>query len=89
MADSIWKPLDTDRKEIRLLLLRPNADPVAPVECVLETTSLLDYETAEPTSRDYEAISYVCGDPAQTTIGVINGHSFPILRSLSLALKHL
>ncbi|WQF85692.1 Putative heterokaryon incompatibility [Colletotrichum destructivum] len=76
-------PLNRDRREIRLVRLRPpsNADPItAPVSLEIRHVSLDD-------DVPYAALSYVWGDAADTVPIDIDGAPFRVTRNLHAALQ--
>ncbi|KXX79384.1 Heterokaryon incompatibility protein 6, OR allele [Madurella mycetomatis] len=75
-------PLDPARKEIRVLTLA-SGDGDTPLECTLKTISLGDK------SIRFSALSYVWGDPADTTIINVNNVHVPVTKSLAGALSSL
>lgn len=75
-------PLDPARKEIRVLTLLPS-DGDAPLGCTLKTISLGDE------SIPFYALSYVWGDPTDTTIINVNNVYVPVTKSLAGALASL
>ncbi|RMX87150.1 hypothetical protein D0869_02563 [Hortaea werneckii] len=78
---SIWKPLDKEKREIRILLLQPSEEEDDALYADLEIVSLDN----EP---EYKAISYVWGDATDTTVMFMNGGKvIEITRSLAAALR--
>src|SRR4051812_1877495 len=77
-----YKPLDSSRKEIRLLTLLPlSAGPE--IQCSTETVSLLD-------NPEYKALSYVWGDASIRRPITFNTHpDFPVTANLAIALHPL
>lgn len=75
-----YQPL-IDDAEIRILTLQPGQWD-APIECQLRHSSL----DKEP---DYEALSYVWGDPTETRSISLNQHDFRITWNLEVALRYL
>lgn len=59
---SHYKPIDSAKREIRVLVLHPAASPKDPVTCSLVRTSLTDDEPC------YEAISYCWGNLDDTNV---------------------
>ncbi|KAI7490865.1 hypothetical protein KC351_g326 [Hortaea werneckii] len=79
--ESIWKPLDKEKREIRILLLQPSGEEDDALYADLEIVSL----DREP---KYKAISYVWGDALDTTVMFVNGGKvIEITRSLAAALR--
>ncbi|KAK0509247.1 hypothetical protein JMJ35_008618 [Cladonia borealis] len=58
-SDGLYKPLKVERREIRLLHMEPSLKLKEQPQCFLETVSLDD-------SPQFEALSYVWGDPNLT-----------------------
>ncbi|KAF2501370.1 HET-domain-containing protein, partial [Lophium mytilinum] len=69
------------RREIRLLDLLPGL-PLQPIECELRVVALDD-------KPEYEALSYVWGDPTRLTTVSLLGVPFRITKSLESALRRL
>ncbi|KAI6881401.1 hypothetical protein KC360_g5398 [Hortaea werneckii] len=79
--ESIWKPLDKEKREIRILLLQPSGEEDDALYADLEIVSL----DREP---KYKAISYVLGDALDTTVMFVNGGKvIEITKSLAAALR--
>ncbi|OIW24626.1 hypothetical protein CONLIGDRAFT_101104 [Coniochaeta ligniaria NRRL 30616] len=80
-SPSIFEPLNPALSEIRLLRLLPGkADE--PIRCTLHIVSL-----NKPPR--FEAISYVCGDPADTRTILVNGQRLDVTVNLEDALRGL
>ncbi|KAI6792182.1 hypothetical protein KC361_g6899 [Hortaea werneckii] len=77
---SIWKPLDKEKREIRILLLQPSQEEHGALYADLEIVSL----DSEP---EYKAISYVWRDASDTTDMCLNGQSVKITKNLAAALR--
>ncbi|KAI7554611.1 hypothetical protein KC331_g420 [Hortaea werneckii] len=78
---SIWKPLDKEKRQIRIILLQPSEEEDDALYADLEIVSL----DSEP---EYKAISYVWGDASDTTIMFVNGgKAIKITKSLAAALR--
>ncbi|KAI7370724.1 hypothetical protein KC354_g1044 [Hortaea werneckii] len=78
---NIWKPLDKEKREIRILLLQPSEEEDDALYADLEVVSL----DSEP---EYKAISYVWGDASDTTVMFLNGGKvIEIIKSLAAALR--
>ncbi|KAI6915133.1 hypothetical protein KC318_g174 [Hortaea werneckii] len=78
---SIWKPLDKEKREIRILLLQPSEEEDDALYADLEVVSL-------DSKPEYKAISYVWGDASDTTVMFLNGgRAIEITRSLATALR--
>lgn len=67
--------------ELRILLLAPGKRG-SPIECEMRVVS-------SPTTTQYEALSYVWGDTAQSRSIRCNGFKFRVTESLYTALDHL
>lgn len=75
-------PLDPEKRQIRLIKLRPGPDD-APVICSSSVVSLDD-------KPEYMALSYVGGSPLDPEHMNFNGCvDFPVTRNLHTALVHL
>ncbi|KAI7213930.1 hypothetical protein KC333_g6288 [Hortaea werneckii] len=78
---SIWKPLDKEKREIRILLLQPSEEEDDALYANLEIVSL-------DSRPEYNAISYVWGDASDTTTMFVNGGKvIPITKNLAAALR--
>ncbi|KAL1607978.1 Folylpolyglutamate synthetase [Paraconiothyrium brasiliense] len=82
-----YNPLNVERHEIRLLkLLSPGSGPSpaksALVNCTLEHVSLDEIP-------EYQALSYVWGNPALTSPICVDGQIFEATFNLEAALRHL
>lgn len=86
-SEKIYKPLDTQIQEIRLLTLHPSSDDNDGIHCTLSHISL------NPSSLSgipaYEALSYVWGEPDFTECITLNDHPFFITPSLRYILASL
>lgn len=80
-AQSLYQPLNTNRREIRLLEILSES-PNDKVECKLHTVPLTP-ETY------YVCLSYVWGDPSITEEIIVNGIPRQVTVSLATALRHL
>ncbi|KAJ8127885.1 hypothetical protein O1611_g5751 [Lasiodiplodia mahajangana] len=69
---------------IRTLQLLPGA-PNEQIRCILKVVDL----TRQNKSLNYQALSYVWGDPADTTPILVNGQEFHATRNLNDALRQL
>jgi hypothetical protein len=79
----IYAPLDSTRREIRLLELLPApADDETLVSCTISVVSLDD-------QPDYAALSYVWGDASITSTILLNGVQTTVTGNLAAALQHL
>jgi hypothetical protein len=77
----MYSPLDTSRKEIRLLYIHPAAWD-DDIECHLETVSLNDHPK-------FQAISYVWGDTANKLPITVNGKSLAVTHNVVTGLQRL
>ena len=73
-------PLDTNKREIRLLKVKPSFLSTAPIQCSLSIVSLDD----EP---KYTALSYVWGDPHATEEIIVDGSPVRVTTNLYACLK--
>ena len=71
---------------IRLLRLNPSEDETAPIKCQLFNYSLDGSDKGPP---QYEALSYVWGNPENTLPIFIDEHQFNITENLYAALRRL
>lgn len=76
----LYQPLDQSRKQIRLLTIDPSKEFDETVSCHLEIVDL------DPT-LEFAAISYVWGDPKNTTDITVNGKTFKATRNLEAAMR--
>ncbi|KAK5654713.1 hypothetical protein OQA88_7037 [Cercophora sp. LCS_1] len=77
----MYSHLDSNRRETRLVAIKPgsrNDD----IRCGLIQISLSDLP-------QYEALSYVWGDPSDRTMIVLDGQDFSVTKNLSIALGYL
>ena len=70
---------------IRILQLLPNNKETDRVECCLADYSL----SGTQKSHQYEALSYVQGNPNDTQSILVNSHDFQVTQSLYTALLHI
>ena len=82
----VYRPLDPQSRQIRLLRVSPSSELKAPIHCSLFTADLND----DPPPI-YRALSYVWGDPKQTAEINIEGTEGPttIGLNLSLAIRYI
>jgi len=71
---------------IRLLRLKPDEDETAPIQCELFNYSL---QKSTKGTHLYEALSYVWGDPNETSPIRVDGDQFPVTIKLHEALSRL
>jgi hypothetical protein len=77
-----YEPLDSERKEIRLIEILSPGTKTLPSECRLSTISLLE-------SPSFAALSYVWGDSSVTENIILDGYTVPVTKNLAAALKHV
>ncbi|TGO37302.1 hypothetical protein BHYA_0100g00020 [Botrytis hyacinthi] len=75
------QPLSLSNREIRILILQPLSQGT-PIQCTVETISLLSHPS-------YEALSYVWGDASIRQTITFNDTSFSVTENLAIALHHL
>jgi hypothetical protein len=75
-----YQPLDTTRREIRLLVLYPDTN-------IFSSCRLIHVSMEE--NLDYEALSYVWGSQADNKQTSINGQQLSVTANLKEALDHL
>ena len=80
---SLYKPLDEERKEIRLLLLKAGSHS-QPLQCELQQAFL----TTDP-KPSYETISYTWGKGRKTSEISLNGLLKPVRSSAEKALRRM
>jgi hypothetical protein len=86
-----YDPLNEAKREIRLLHLLPppiqqpgDSPTIDIIRCTFSLPSL-----DEPLNLDFEALSYVWGDPKGVMSIDLEGHEFPVTANLHCALRHL
>jgi len=92
----VYRPLDTSKNEIRILLLYSSKEDEDPVKCELLTFGL-DDDTRARAARTrfgamvkmFKALSYTWGDLQKTDQITLEGHQFPVTKNLSSALRRL
>ncbi len=79
--ESIYSTLDQSKRQIRLITLSPGQieDPVC---CYLSIVSLEE-------DPEYEALSYVWGNPAERLSILLDGYDVKVTKNLRSALRHL
>lgn len=80
----IYNPLDASTCQIRLLTLTPSKYDDDDISCRLSVVELRSSPTPE-----YEALSYLWGDPSPKFTITVNGHPFAIGHNLYIALCYL
>lgn len=81
MAPAIYKPLNQQANEIRVVTVAGTSDPSERIRCELSTYA---FECAPR----YVALSYCWGDEGDTMEIFVNGQAMMVTRSLFTALKH-
>ena len=81
-TEAIYRPLNKDRKEIRILRVKASTTSDAILECTLEIVSLL----SDP-KPEYEAISYCWGEVDGYETIRLNGVPFDVPGSAAKALR--
>lgn len=81
---SVYSPLSAFTHQIRLLELSPSENHDDDIFCCLDVVGV----QSSPTPN-YEALSYVWGDPFPKFTITINGHSFKVCHNLYIALRYL
>lgn len=81
VESGLYSPL-ADPKNIRLLKLLPSVDRSEPIKCIIEEADLSK-------GPEYEALSYVWGNPSPQRTVILNGRSFPVGENLEAALRQL
>ncbi|PMD41902.1 HET-domain-containing protein [Hyaloscypha variabilis F] len=81
-ALALYRSLDRERREFRLLHLLPSENFTAPIRCKIFHSSL-------DKSPGYEALSYVWGNPNVTQDVLIHERSQAVTKNLELALRHI
>lgn len=79
---NIYKPLDSEKSQIRLVTIHPKDQVSRQIECDLEICSLEE-------KLHYEALSYVWGDKGYDTEILLNGQVFRVRLNLKFALGDL
>ncbi|KAJ3542905.1 hypothetical protein NM208_g3857 [Fusarium decemcellulare] len=78
----VYEPLEPLKREIRLVRLPPRRQR-------LESTSLHLIKTSLDVDIEFTALSYVWGDPSDTSAVMVDGHLFPVTKNLFAALEQL
>ena len=81
MPKFVHSALQDPRKQIRLLSLNADADPVD-LRCSLSTYDLHN-------APEFVALSYECGSPDSAVDIIVNGRAYTIRHNLSLLLTHI
>jgi hypothetical protein len=77
----------TDHDGIRLIVLYPSADKAATVHCDMLHITLR--QAQDEICDHYTALSYVWGDPDDTTTILVEGYSLRVTKSLECAFRYL
>jgi hypothetical protein len=77
-----YRPVDAARKGFRLAILEPSPEFEAPIRCSLNEVSAAEHP-------EYEAISYVWGDPSNRACLEIEGDTLMVTANLVLALRYI
>ncbi|KAJ9157254.1 HET-domain-containing protein [Pleurostoma richardsiae] len=80
-----YKPLPVDGTQIRLVAILPGRGSEV-VECIVDNYPFIEDEIDD---LEYEALSYVWGDPTTTTAISLNGQPFQATTNLEAALRAL
>ncbi|KAF4628844.1 hypothetical protein G7Y89_g9300 [Cudoniella acicularis] len=88
----IYSNLDSSTDEIRLLELLPG-EPGSKIRCRMWISrclsSQLAFQSPEHFNQEYEALSYVWGDPQLCRLIWVNSKIFPVARNLEIVLENL
>lgn len=82
MPYSFYQPLDVSQRQIRLLSIDSSKDEASTISCSLHLSSLED-------QPDFNALSYVWGDPSVTQNILVQGEVFAATTNLVSALRHI
>ena len=81
---TVYSPLNSSSRHIRLLSLAPSADRCSPIHC-----SLIPLELREPVDIEYEALSYVWGNSTEKRNIYVDDSPFAVTHNLYEALLQL
>ena len=81
-SDGLYKPLNVERREIRLLHIKPSLKLKEQPQCFLETASLDD-------DPQFEALSYAWGDPNLTRPIRLENREWYATNNLEAGLRYL
>jgi hypothetical protein len=87
MPGPIYKPMHTEKREIRILVLCPSRRSNSRLKCELIHVDL--DALADAQFEHYEAVSYTWGDASDTKRIELNGYTFSITKNLHALLKRL
>lgn len=79
-----YRPVDLEHRGFRVAILQPATDHSAPLCCELAEVVLDNHN-----HPDYEAISYVWGDPNDRALLRVEDAEFSVTANLALALRYL
>ena len=82
LHSNIYKPLDSEQSQVRLVTIHPKDQEPQQIKCDLEICSLDE-------KLHYEALSYVWGDKGFDTEITLSGQDFPVGLNLMFALGDL
>ena len=77
-----YRPVDAARQGFRIAILEPSREFEAPIRCSLIEVSVTN-------KFEYEAISYVWGDPSSWACLEVEGETLIVTANLVLALRHI
>ncbi|EPE33296.1 Heterokaryon incompatibility protein, putative [Glarea lozoyensis ATCC 20868] len=83
-----YTPLDASKSQLRILRLHRAEELTDPLTANLETVGL-DDNTIKALMYGFSALSYTWGPPVFDGLILVDGHEFPITRSLEKALRRL
>jgi hypothetical protein len=78
----LYRPLDSNKREIRVLSVLPCLDKAAPILCLLGHVSL----NQRPR---YKAVSYLWDRPENKDHMIVNGHCVQAMIRITLLLRHI
>ena len=84
--NSIYKPLNREARQIRILKVAAATDTGEDIYCTLEFATLYDKPQSNPI---YEALSYAWGNRREKRMIFVNGVPFAITRNLDVVLRYL
>ena len=84
--ENVYKKLDYENTQIRILKLYPASIKRADIQCILEIVTL---EQDSDNNPIYEALSYTWGDSFEKREIFLNGHKFQVTLNLDTALRYL
>ena len=81
-SEGLYKPLNLERREIRLLHIKPSLELEEKAQCLLQTVSLDD-------NPQFEALSYAWGDPNLTRLIRLENREWHATINLEAGLRYL